>query len=96
MADPIPLILACALVTVMTRTGGYLILSRFATIPPRVAAALDAVPAAVMITLVAPAAFSGTFREAAVLVLAVALGLRFGPTVTVFAAVAALIALRSV
>ena len=41
-------ILAAALATYLTRVGGHLVLSRFQKLDPRVEAALDAVPAAVM------------------------------------------------
>lgn len=49
------IIVAAAIATYLTRIGGHLVLSRFRSIPPRVEAALDAVPAAVLTTLVAPA-----------------------------------------
>ena len=52
------LILAIAVLTYLTRIGGHLVLSRFRSIHPRVEAALQAVPAAVMTTLVVPAALS--------------------------------------
>jgi len=48
------IIVAGAVLTYLTRVGGHLVLSRFESIPPRVEAALDAVPAAVLTTLVAP------------------------------------------
>jgi len=51
-------IIAAAIVTYGTRIGGHLVLSRFKRIPPRIDAALNAVPAAVLTTLVAPAAVS--------------------------------------
>ena len=56
-ADPMAvlLILALALATYGTRVAGHLILSRFERLDPRVEAALDAVPAAVITALVAPA-----------------------------------------
>lgn len=70
------IILAAAAVTYLTRVGGYLVLSRFKRIPPRVDAALNAVPAAVLTTLVAPAAvFNGT-AEALTLVACLIIGLR--------------------
>jgi uncharacterized membrane protein len=47
-------ILAGAVLTYFTRIGGHMALSRFERIPPRLEAALDAVPAAVLTTLVAP------------------------------------------
>jgi uncharacterized membrane protein len=49
-------IIGAAIVTYAARAGGHLVLSRFRRIPPRVDAALNAVPAAVLATLVAPAA----------------------------------------
>ena len=49
------LILALALATYGTRIAGHLILSRFEKLDPRVEAALDAVPAAVITALVVPA-----------------------------------------
>jgi len=63
-------ILAGALATYLTRIGGHLVLSRFPVIHPRAAAALDAVPAAVLTALVAPTFVSGGWREALVLALA--------------------------
>lgn len=88
--------LASAVLTYLTRIGGYLVLSRFDRIPVRVEAALEAVPAAVMTTLVAPAIFSGTWREAFVLAVAALVGLRCGMLVTVAVAITAAITLRSV
>jgi uncharacterized membrane protein len=51
------LILAAAAATYMTRIGGYILITRMKTIPPRMQAALNAVPAAVLTTLWAPAFF---------------------------------------
>lgn len=53
------LIVAAAVVTYLTRIGGYLMIIRFTRIPPRMEAALNAVPAAVLTTLVAPTFFNG-------------------------------------
>ncbi|MGW9232806.1 AzlD family protein [Pseudorhizobium sp. NPDC055634] len=53
------LILASAVATYITRIGGYVLITRMKAIPPRMEAALNAVPAAVLTTLVAPAFFSG-------------------------------------
>ena len=89
------LTLACAVLTYATRAGGYLVLSRFAHIPPRLEAALNAVPAAVMTTLFAPAIFSGGMLEAAAIGLAFLLGLRFGLIVTVIGGTLALILARA-
>ncbi|GGA97413.1 branched-chain amino acid transport [Brucella endophytica] len=57
------IILAGAVMTFLTRVGGHLVLSRFDRIHPRVEAGLNAVPAAVLTTLVAPAAFTNGWKE---------------------------------
>lgn len=59
------LILALGLGTYATRIGGHLVLSRFDRLNPRVEAALDAVPAAVMTAIVAPLALTAGLAEAA-------------------------------
>ena len=48
------IIIAGAVATYLTRIGGHLVISRFDHIHPRVEAGLNAVPAAVLTTLVAP------------------------------------------
>lgn len=63
-------ILAGAALTYLTRIGGHLILSRFKVLHPRVEAALNAVPAAVLTTIVAPAALTHGWAEALTLVIA--------------------------
>lgn len=63
-------ILAGAILTYLTRIGGHLVLSRFNRIHPRVEAGLDAVPAAVLTTIVAPAAFNGGPAELTALAIA--------------------------
>ncbi|MCY0095992.1 AzlD family protein [Hoeflea ulvae] len=77
-------ILAAALVTYATRAGGYLVLSRFKRIPPRVDAALNAVPAAVLTTLVAPSVVSNGPAEALTLLICLLIGLRL-PMMGMFA-----------
>jgi uncharacterized membrane protein len=72
------IILAAALMTYLTRTGGHLVLSRFDRIHPRVEAGLNAVPAAVLTTLVAPAAVTGGPAELIALALAGLVALRGG------------------
>ena len=47
------IIAAGAIATYLTRIGGHLVISRFERIHPRVEAGLNAVPAAVLTTLVA-------------------------------------------
>lgn len=57
--DMVLIILAGAVATFLTRIGGYVLITRMKSIPPRLEAALNAVPAAVLTTLVAPAFFTG-------------------------------------
>lgn len=70
MTANVIVILAGAVVTYLTRVGGHLILSRFERIHPRLEAALNAVPAAVLVTLVAPAAWEAGPAELAALAVA--------------------------
>ncbi len=56
--QPYLLIFALATVTYATRIGGDLVLSRFKRINPRVEAALDAVPIAVITAIVVPTALA--------------------------------------
>ena len=77
-------ILAGAVLTYLTRIGGHIILSRFERIHPRVEAALNAVPAAVLTTLVAPAALTQGWPETAALVIAGLAALRL-PLLGMFA-----------
>ena len=70
MTTTVWIILAGAVVTYLSRIGGHLVLSRFDKIHPRVEQGLNAVPAAVLTTLVAPAAYSAGPAEVAALVVA--------------------------
>jgi uncharacterized membrane protein len=88
------IILGGALLTYATRVGGHLVLSRFKTIHPRVQAGLDAVPAAVLTTLVAPAAFTGGLPELAALLVAGLVALRGGMISLFLAGAVVLIAMR--
>ncbi len=72
------LILALGLVTFATRAGGYVMIVVFKRIHPRVEAALDAVPAAVLTTLVVPVAMTSGWKEALTIVAAALAGLRLG------------------
>jgi len=72
------IIIAGAIATYLTRVGGHLVLSRFETIHPRVEAGLNAVPAAVLTTLVAPAALGAGPAEWAALIVAGLVALRGG------------------
>ena len=91
----IVLIVALGLATFATRIGGHLILSRFERINPRVEAALDAVPAAVLTAIVAPAAFAAGSAEAIASIATVAAALRFSILPTLAIGVALVVALRS-
>ena len=84
MSDIYIAILAGAFLTYLTRIGGHLILSRFEHIHPRVEAALNAVPAAVLTTLVAPAALTQGWPETATLIVAGLASLRL-PLLGMFA-----------
>lgn len=72
------IILAGAVLTYLTRIGGHLVLSRFENVPPRVEAALDAVPAAVLTTLVAPELLSAGPAEIIALLAAGLVALKRG------------------
>ncbi|MCB1464121.1 MAG: AzlD domain-containing protein [Nitratireductor sp.] len=88
-------ILGAALATFATRAGGHLVLSRFRSIHPRVEAGLNAVPAAVLTTIVAPAAFNGGVAELGALAVAALASLRFGMTTLFAAGAVTLIGLRA-
>ena len=85
---------ACAVATYATRVGGHLILSRFGTIAPRAEAALDAVPTAVLASLVAPAAFTRGWPEAIAVGLSFLLAMRLPPMAVVVSGLAAVVVLR--
>jgi len=69
-------ILAAALATYGTRVGGYLLIQSMSTIPPRLEAALNAVPAAVMTALIAPAFVYKGLDVTLTMLVAVLIGLR--------------------
>jgi len=69
-------VLAAALATYATRTGGYLMIKSMKSIPPRVEAALNAVPAAVLTALVAPALVYKGLDVTVTLIVALLIGLR--------------------
>lgn len=89
------IIVAGTVVTYLTRIGGHLVLSRFQRIHPRVEAALDAVPAAVLTTLVAPAATLGGPVEWTALAAGGLVALRGGLSAMFFSGAAVLILLRN-
>ncbi|WP_434710499.1 AzlD family protein [Rhizobium sp. YTUHZ045] len=79
-------ILAAAVATFATRIGGYILITRMKSIPPRMEAALNAVPAAVLTTLVAPAFFIGGWESKLALIVALFVGLRISHTWMLIAA----------
>jgi uncharacterized membrane protein len=79
------LIAMAAIATYMTRIGGYVLMSSMKRIPPRVESALNAVPAAVLTTLVAPPFVNGGWDIKIAMVVALVVGLRF-PGLTILAA----------
>ena len=95
LSDTTWIILAGAIATYVTRVAGHLVLSRFESIPPRVSAALDAVPAAVLTTLVVPAAVSNGLAGAITLVVAGIAALRLGIVPVLVIGAAVIIALRT-
>lgn len=88
------IVIAAALATYATRIGGHLILSRFEKVHPRVEAGLDAVPAAVLTTLVAPAVMNAGPAELIALAVAALVSLRTGMLTMFLVGAAVLIALR--
>lgn len=84
-----------AIATYLARIGGHLVLSRFQRIHPRVEAGLNAVPAAVLTTLVAPAATAGGPIEWTALVVAGLVALRAGLTTMLAVGAIVLILLRN-
>lgn len=88
------IIVAGAVATYLTRIGGHLVLARFRSIHPRVQAALNAVPAAVLTTLVAPSLTTGHPAEFLTLVVAALAALRFSMLSVVLIGFVAIIVLR--
>jgi len=88
------IIVAGAILTYVTRAGGHLILSRFEHVHPRVEAGLNAVPAAVLTTLVAPAAMDGGPAELTALLIAGLVALRYDLMPMFLTGTAVLIAMR--
>ena len=95
IADPMAvlLILALGVATYGTRIAGHLVLSRFEKLDPRVEAALDAVPAAVITALAAPMVLATGYAEtvAAAVTILVALRLPILPTLLIAAVTVSLL-----
>ena len=85
------IIVVGAILTYLTRIGGYLVLSRFERVHPRLEAGLNAVPAAVLTTLVAPAAMDGGPAELLALAAAAVIAFAGGSFIIMFLASAGLL-----
>jgi len=94
MSDIWWLIGLSAVLTYGTRAGGYLLLARMERIPPRLDAALNAVPAAVLTAIVAPVLIDGDAAERVVIVLCGFLALRLSLLQTVIIGTALVAFLR--
>lgn len=92
--DTTLLILTAALATYATRVAGYVLITRMKTIPPRLEAALNAVPPAVLTTLVAPTFFDGGWDVKVAMVVALVVALRHPGLVMLAAGWLAVLALR--
>ncbi|SFB48760.1 Uncharacterized membrane protein [Rhizobium sp. NFR07] len=79
------LIVMAGIATYLTRIGGYVLMASMKRIPPRVESALNAVPAAVLTTLVAPPFFNGGWDIKIAMAAALIVCLRF-PGLTILAA----------
>ena len=86
--------IAGAILTYLTRIGGHLVLSRFDRVHPRVEVALNAVPAAVLTTLVAPAIVTADWRGLVALACAGLIALRFNALSMFLSGAAVIILLR--
>ncbi len=88
------LIVVGGVVTLANRLAGHYIMARFEPIPFRVEAALEAVPVAVMITLVVPTIVDGGWVEWLTLFVALLLSFRLPFIAAVFVALLFLLGLR--
>lgn len=95
MSDTFWLIVALGVATYATRSLGYLIVAQFGTLHPRVMAALDAVPAAVITTIVLPPVITGGLAERLTFAIAIVLSLRLSMPITLAISIAVLGVLRA-
>jgi uncharacterized membrane protein len=87
-------ILAAALATFATRTAGYFLIKSMSSIPPRVEAALNAVPAAVLAALVAPSFVYSGLDVTLTLIVAAVIGWRAPSLVMLLCAWAFVVVIR--
>ncbi|RFC62464.1 hypothetical protein DYI37_16735 [Fulvimarina endophytica] len=92
MSDFWLIVVLAGLLTYLTRIGGHLLIKAIGTLPPRLEAALDAVPAAVLTTIFAPVIVSGDWPERIAIVVCGFLALRL-PLIATVAIGAGLVAL---
>lgn len=94
--DPVLMltILGAAVATYTTRIGGYLLIKSMKTIPPRMEAALNAVPAAVLAALVAPSFVYGGMDVTVTLLFALVIGFRAPSLIMLIASWIFVIAIR--
>lgn len=92
--ETIWLILALGAITYITRSSGYLIVSRFGRFHPRVLAALDAIPAAVLTTIVIPPVINGGLAERLAFMVALMVAFRFSVIPTMLIGLVVLSGLR--
>jgi len=90
------LIASAAAATFATRVAGYILVKRLKSMPPRLEAALNAVPAAVLTTLVAPAFFYGEIDVKVAMLAALLIGLRFSTIPMLIGGWAAVMLMRQV
>ncbi|KQS79397.1 hypothetical protein ASG25_12760 [Rhizobium sp. Leaf384] len=91
----IGVIILAAIATYLTRIGGAIMIARMEKIPPRMEAALNAVPAAVLSTLVAPAIVFGGMDVTIAILVAFVVGLRLSALPMLLAGWAVVMLLRS-
>ena len=72
-------ILLTGLVTYITRSAGHVVLARFKHLHPRVEAALEAVPGAVLVTIVLPPALTNGPVELLAMLAALVASFRLSP-----------------
>ncbi len=89
------LIVALGLATYATRIGGDLILSRFGKLNPRVEAALDSIPIAVMTALLAPIALASGVANVVGVIVAGLISLKFPMHYALIGSVPVVAALRA-
>lgn len=89
------IILLTGVVTYITRSAGHLVLARFKTLHPRVEAALEAVPGAVLVTLVLPPALTNGPVELVAMIVALFASLRMAPLSVLILGMAVVIAGRA-